>query len=612
MNLEYHFPIHPKGILLSSNRTEKIWDICQDFSETFPGKELGISPLLARILCNRGISNLEEARHFLSPALSDLPNPFLMQDMDRAVARIIQAIQRHEPIAIFGDYDVDGTTATALLFLFLKSLGAIADFVIPHRLQEGYGLNIEALKKLHQQNIKLLITADCGVSNQEEVQWAQEHGIDVVVTDHHEPPEILPPAQAILNPKRKDCGYPFKGLAGVGVAYNLIIALRSSLREEGFFANRPEPNLKGYLDLVALGTVSDVVPLTGVNRILVKFGLAQLTQSSRPGILSLEEVADLGPMPIDATAVNFRLAPRINAAGRLAEARDAVRLFIATDKSEADSIARNLNHLNSARQSIEEKILAEAREMIASAEKAKDSRSFVLASPNWHPGVIGIVASRIVEEFHRPTILIALQEKKGKGSGRSIPSFSLYQGLKQCERWLEGFGGHDQAAGLVIHPEKIAGFSKAFEDLVQKQLAEEDFIPRLQVDAWTRLDQINEDFLSELEILSPFGMDNPEPILAVENLIVMESKLVGNGHLRLRIKDGNRIRDAIGFRMGSLHPLTGDHVNLAFSPQINIYQGRKLLQLRIVDIQIPPHPALSPERGGEGLGIERVQRNEKR
>ena len=602
MNLEYHFHIFAKGILLSSNRTEKIWDICQDFSETFPGKELGISPLLARILCNRGISDLDVARQFLSPALSDLPNPFLMQDMDRAVARIIQAIQHHEPIAIFGDYDVDGTTATALLYLFLKSLGTNVGFVIPHRLKEGYGLNIEALKKLHQQNIKLLITADCGVSNQEEVQWAQAHGIDVVVTDHHEPPEILPPALAILNPKRKGCPYPFKDLAGVGVAYNLIIALRSFLREQGFFANGMEPNLKEYLDLVALGTVSDVVPLTGANRILVKYGLAQLSQSSRPGILALKEIADLGPMPIDTTAVNFRLAPRINAAGRLAEALDAVRLFIATDKSEADSIAGSLNQLNSSRQGIEEKILAEVRERIGSREKGKDAKSFVLASPNWHPGVIGIVASRIVEEFHRPTILIALQEKRGKGSGRSIPSFSLYQGLKHCERWLDAFGGHDQAAGLVIQPEKIAGFSKAFEDLVKKQLREEDFIPRLQVDAWTRLDQINEDFLSELEILSPFGMGNPEPILAVENLTATESRLVGNGHLRLRIKDGNRIRDAIGFRMGSLHPLGGSQVNMAFSPQINIYQGRKMLQLRIVDLQIPPHPALSPECGGRGSG----------
>ncbi len=586
MDWDHDFAVSSEGIRLPSNRTEKIWDICQDFSEAFPGKELGISPLLARILCNRGISTLEEARRFLSPTLSDLPNPFLMCDMDRAVGRIIEAMIRREPIAIFGDYDVDGTTATALLYLFLKSVGADVDFVIPHRLKEGYGLNIEALKKLHEQKIKLLITADCGISNREEIQWAGEQGIDVVVTDHHEPPEILPAALAILNPKRKDCAYPFKGLAGVGVAYHLVIALRTSLRAQGFFANGTEPNLREYLDLVALGTVSDVVPLTGVNRILVKFGLAQLTQSTRPGIQALKEIADLGPMPIDTTAVNFRLAPRINAAGRLAEAVDAVRLFIATDRSKADSIARILNQLNSSRQGIEEKILAEAREMIASAITGIGHKSFVLASSSWHPGVIGIVASRIIEEYHRPTILIALQEKRGKGSGRSIPSFSLYQGLKQCESWLDAFGGHDQAAGLVIRPEKIAGFSQAFDELVQKQLTAEDFIPRLQIDAWTGLDQINEDFLSELENLSPFGMGNPEPILAVENLVAMESRLVGNGHLRLRIKDGNRIRDAIGFRMGSLHPLIGTHMNMAFSPQINLYQGRKTLQLRIVDLQI--------------------------
>jgi single-stranded-DNA-specific exonuclease len=585
LNGSYNFSVLSKGILLSSKRTEKKWEICQDLSATFPGKELGISPLLARILCNRGISTLEEARRFLSPALSDLPSPFLMRDMDRAVSRVIRAIRVHEPIAVFGDYDVDGTTATALLYLFLKGLGAEVRFVIPNRLKEGYGLNIAALKKLHEQKIKLLITADCGISNREEIQWAQEKGIDVVVTDHHEPPQILPPALALLNPKQKECGYPFKGLAGVGVAYHLVIALRAALREEGFFANGTEPNLKEYLDLVALGTVSDVVPLTGVNRILVKYGLAQLTQSIRPGILALKEIADLGSVPVDTSAVNFRLAPRINAAGRLAEAYDAVRLFIATDKAEAIATARNLNQLNSSRQGIEEKILAEAREMIAAAGTGVGHNSFVLASSNWHPGVIGIVASRLIEEYNRPAILIALQDERGKGSGRSIPSFSLFHGLKQCEGWLEGFGGHDQAAGLVIQPGKIADFARAFDDLVRTQLTEQDFVLQLKIDAWTGLDQINEDFLSELEILSPFGAGNPEPVLAVKNITALESRVVGNGHLRLRIKHGNLVRDAIGFRMGSFHPLVGNHMNLAFSPQINLYQGRKTLQLRIVDLQ---------------------------
>jgi single-stranded-DNA-specific exonuclease len=505
--------------------------------------------------------------------------------MDKAVSRILRAILKKEKIILYGDYDVDGTTATALLLLFLKKVGAMVDFYVPHRLKEGYGLNGEALKKIHALGAKLMITVDCGISSSEEICWAAKNGLDVIVTDHHEVPESLPPALAVLNPKQPDCSYPFKQLAGVGVAFNLVIALRSRLRREGFWAGTGVPNLKEYLDLVALGTVADVVPLLGVNRVLVKHGLGQLTRSARPGILALKEASGLGGMAVDTSGINFRFAPRINAAGRMAEAGEAVRLFLTEDGEEARKIAEHLGQLNAQRQKIEEDILAEAKRMIESPGTAPLKKSFVLASPNWHPGVIGIVASRLSEEYYRPTILIALRDNLGKGSGRSIDPFSLYEGLKACRESMETFGGHEQAAGLVIRAECIPGFAEAFEETVRACLKEEDFLPLLSIDAAARLDQMNQSFVSELESLSPYGMGNPEPILKLENLRVLDSSLVGKSHLRLRIQEGSTTRRAIGFHMGSRHPVVGDRMKMAFTPSLGFFQGRRTLDLKIIDLQ---------------------------
>jgi len=560
------------------------WQVCPAHGgpENFPLRELGISPLTCQILRNRGIASPEEARRFLHPTLSDLPDPLAMKDMETAVRRIVQALRQGEKIHLFGDYDVDGVTAAAVLFLFLKKAGGNVDFTLPHRLREGYGLNLEAMKKIHSSGSRLVITADCGISSREEVRWSQEQGMDVIVTDHHEIPEVLPPALAILNPKQRDCAYPFKGLAGVGVAFNLVIALRSFLRQEGFFSTGNGPNLKEYLDLVALGTVSDVVPLTGANRILVKYGLAELTRAHRPGIAALREVSGMGAGPVDSTGINFRLAPRMNAAGRLEEARDVVHLLVTEDPGEAKRIAVHLNELNSLRQRMEEKVLAEAKEMIGLHEERK---SIVLASPNWHPGIIGIVASRLTEEYHCPTILIALKEERGKGSGRSIAAFSLFEGLKACQEWMDGFGGHEQAAGLVIRAECIPDFARAFEEVVAARVREEDSIPCLTLDAFARLEQLNESFLSELEALAPFGAGNPEPVLGLEDLAILGSRPVGRGHLRIRIKEGKQTREAIGFGMGPWHPLAGEGMKMAFSPQINIYQGNRNLQIRVLDLK---------------------------
>ena len=550
--------------------------------ESFPLRELGVSSLTYQILRNRGIATPEEARRFLHPTLSDLPDPLAMKDMEKAVRRIIQALRQGEKIHLFGDYDVDGTTAVAVLFLFLKKAGGRVDFTLPHRLREGYGLNLEAMKKVHASGTRLVITADCGISSGEEIRWSQEQGMDIIVTDHHEIPEVLPPALAILNPKQRDCGYPFKGLAGVGVAFNLVIALRSFLRQQGFFPSGNGPNLKEYLDLVALGTVSDVVPLTGANRILVKYGLAELAQANRSGIAALKEVSGMEAGPVDSTGISFRLAPRINAAGRIEDAREVVHLLVTEDPGEARRISVHLNELNSLRQRMEEKTLAEAKEMIDSQERRK---SIVLAAPGWHPGIIGIVASRLTEEYRCPTILIALKEDRGKGSGRSIAAFPLFEGLKACQKWMEGFGGHEQAAGLVIRAECIPDFARAFEEVVAARVRGEDSIPSLTLDAFARLEQLNPSFLSELEALAPFGAGNPEPVLGLEGLAILGSRPVGRGHLRIRIKEGKQTREAIGFGMGPRHPLAGEGMKMAFSPQINIYQGNRNLQIKVLDLQ---------------------------
>jgi len=548
-------------------------------------RDWGVSPLTLRLLQNRGITDPDRARRFLAPALSDLPDPFLMKGARIAARRIFRAIRGREKISLFGDYDVDGTTALAILLLFLRQAGAEVDYYLPHRLKEGYGLNQKAVEQIKARGAKLLITADCGIGSLDEIRWAQENGLEVIVTDHHEPPETLPPALAIMNPKQIDCPYPFKELAGVGVAFNLVIALRSLLREEGTWDNGRMPNLKDYLDLVALGTVGDVVPLTGANRILVKHGLIQLARSSRAGILALKECAGLENGAVDATAINFRFAPRINAAGRLDDAEAVVRLLTSQELGEARKIACHLNELNLQRQRIEEKILGEAREKIGEAAGLYTRKTFVLASADWHPGVIGIVASRLTEEFHRPVILIALKGNRGRGSGRSIPSFSLYHALKSCASWLERFGGHEQAAGLSIPAEAIDSFARAFEEFAEANLSPELLHPTLTLDTVASLDQMNESFLAELDSMAPFGIGNPEPVIGLNELSVVESKPVGKSHLRLRVQEGQTIREAIGFRMASLHPLNRQRVKMAFCPQVNFYQGRRSLQLKVLDLQ---------------------------
>ncbi len=548
-------------------------------------EELRLSPLLAQLLINREFSDPQQADRFLNSTLSDLHAPFLMKDMDRAVDRIIPTIKNRERLCIYGDYDVDGITATALLKIFLSEIRAQPLSYFPHRLNEGRGLNPEALDRLSQQGVKLLITVDCGISDNEQVVYARKLGIDVIITDHHEVPEDLPPARAILNPRQKDCKFPYKTLAGVGVAFNLAIALRARLRDEGFFGDREAPNLKQYLDLVALGTIADIVPLTDENRIFVRYGLEQLTAGRRVGIRALKEVSGCAFGSINTVAVGFRLAPRINAAGRLSQADESLKLLTTNSEEEANTIARKLNEENYQRQQIEENISKEACSLVDADVRLKKGASLVLASPDWHPGVIGIAASRLTNEYFKPTILISVKEGLGKGSARSIPGFDLYQGIRSCQDLLKSYGGHRWAAGLTILEDRIDEFRDRFERLVTESLSEEDFIPQLSIDALLPLPDITENLVEELNLLEPFGPGNPEPTFATTGLKLTDSWIVGNNHLKLKISEQGRFYSAIGFRMADRYPLPSSTIDLAFIPQFNEWEGVRSVQLKVKDVR---------------------------
>ena len=554
--------------------------LSKEFSTSF-----NISPLVSQLLINRGLVSVDQADFFINATLKDLYSPLLMKDMDKAVQRIITALQKKEKICVYGDYDVDGITATAVVLLFLREVKANAFFYLPNRLQEGYGLDIEALKKITGEGATLLITVDCGISDREPIQYAQSKNLDIIVTDHHEPPEKLPPAHAILNPKQQGCSFPFKELAGVGVAFNLIMALRKALRERGFWQLGQAPNLKKYLDLVALGTLADIVPLVDENRILVKSGLEVLSAGERAGIRALKAVSAVPEGPLSGDMVTYRLAPRINASGRLSTAATAVELMITGDAGEAQRLARLLHEENMKRQQLEKAITADARAMIAGQEHFKNP--FVLASPSWHQGVIGICASRLVEDYYRPTVLISLDEKTrtGRGSARSIHSFDLYRGLKQCAGLLTSFGGHKYAAGLSIAEENIPAFTKQFTAIFSAAMQDEDFIPFLEIDAQVPLSAISDDVVEDLEKLAPFGTANPEPLFCSNDLRSYSSMVVGNGHLKLKIKEAGCFYDAIGFNMGTCPSLQEEEIKLAFVPQFNLWQGIKSIQLKLKDIQ---------------------------
>lgn len=544
--------------------------------------DLGLHPLTARLLLTRGIDP-EQAEEFLAARLAGLPDPFRLTDMQPAVARLAEALERQEPIAVHGDYDVDGMTGTVLLIEGLRRLGAgEVAWHIPGRLGEGYGLSGPALREAAARGTRLVISVDCGISAHAEAEIARDCGLDLIVTDHHQPAESLPTALAVINPHRDPAAAEFADLAGVGVAFFLLIALRRRLRESGWFAARQEPDLRLLLDLVALGTVADLVPLRGVNRVLVRHGLRLLEAGHRPGIRALKQVAGVNRMT--AGTVGYQLAPRLNAAGRLADAGQGVELLLETDLVCAMALARRLDQHNRDRRALEERTLESAEAAIVRRE-GDFTHSIVLADPAWHPGVIGIVASRLVERYHRPTVLIALDGEVGKGSARSIRGFHLFRGLQACSACLDGFGGHAMAAGLSLATANLDALAEGFERVARQELTAEDLQPRLLHDGSLLLEEVDLPGLQQLAGMGPFGMGHPEPQVVVEGVRAMHQQVLHDRHLKFTVCQGGYSHPAIAFGMAGRRDEFRGELDLLVCPQVNQYRGRETVQLRVKDVR---------------------------
>ena len=561
--------------------------------------EVGISKILAQLLINRGIYTVDQARAFLGSELDGLFSPWLMKDMEKAVERILLARQRGEQILVYGDYDVDGITGTTVLVLALRKLGCRLDYFIPHRLEEGYGLNKEALERAANQGVALVVTVDCGISGASEIEAAREWGLDVIITDHHEPPEYLPAAMAVLDPKRPDCAYPFKELAGVGVALKLIQGIYEQVGLE-------QREWEEYLDLVCLGTVADIVPLQGENRILVKHGLNKIARTERPGLQALIKVSGIKNESLGTRELGYGLAPKLNAAGRMGDAALGVELLLAIDPLRAEQMAEALNKGNQERQQVESKVLSEALALVEADPAIAGDKVLVLASENWHPGVIGIVASRLADRFYRPVFIISIEEGKGKGSARSIPGFNLYQAMVSCQEHLDQFGGHAMAAGFSIHEDKINDFRRAVNGLANEILTEEHMTPNLDLDALVNLTELSLDTVQELGQLSPFGHCNPGPILGCCQATVIHCREVGkNGsHLKMRVREDQVILDGIGFNLASYSEMLAarDSVDMAFVPSINFWNGRSSVQLEVKEFK--EAGVVTPREDGSGNSRE--------
>jgi single-stranded-DNA-specific exonuclease len=550
-------------------------------------KEFGIHTIISQILVNRGFRDADSARRYLYPALNNLHSPYLMKDMKKGVTRLMKAIHDKEKIVIYGDYDADGITSVVILFKFIREVTPFVDYYIPDRINEGYGLKISAIDKFKKDNVSLIITVDCGISDVEQIAYAQSIGIDTIVLDHHEISGALPPTAAAINPNREGCTFPFKGLAGVGIAFNFLIALRGVLSKEGFWKNKNYPNLKEYLDIVSLGTIGDIAPLVDENRIFTKTGLELITEGQRPGIKALKEVSGVDNQIIDSFKASFSLIPRINAAGRIASPSEAVKLLLTDDPAEARVLAEKLDSYNRNRQLMEKKILSDILDIIASDKSYEKMNAFVFASDQWHPGIVGIVASRIVDLFNRPTFIISLNNGVGKGSGRSISGFNIYKGIQQCADLLLSFGGHYHAAGISIKEENIAAFTGLLNEISGKSSEFQDVSSLITIDSECPLEILSTDFIAQMGILAPYGSKNPEPVLCARNVKASSLVIVGHNHLKMCVNSNGTSRDSIWFNMGKyLSVLNGSNFDIAFTPQINNWNGSPDIQLKIKDINI--------------------------
>jgi single-stranded-DNA-specific exonuclease len=559
-------------------------DSASEAAVTGLARELDLPPLVARLLVMRGLGEPDNARRFLCPRLDHLHDPFLMADMERAVARVRQAVERREKILVYGDYDVDGTMAAVVLLTALKSMGALVDVHIPHRLTDGYGMRADVMERAAADGVKLAVSVDTGVREHQAIGRARELGIDCIVTDHHLAGTDLPPACAVLNPHRPDCGYPDKNLSGVGVAFKLAQALLGMSASDG-----SARLLHSYLKVVALGTIADVVPLTGENRVIAHFGLAGLRQPAGHGLRALIEVSGLGAgREITAGHVGFRLAPRLNAAGRMQSARDVIDLFTATEAVLADQIAERLDHLNQERQQVEETIVNQAVERVRESGEGKDRYSLVFAGEGWHRGVIGIVAQRLAERYRRPALVIGLEGAEGVGSGRSIPGFHLLKALTSCGDLFQRYGGHAQAAGFTISASRIPELESRFESWARSTITPEQLEPVQRVDAEVNLDELNGALYSHLQRLAPHGMGNPTPVFASREIrLVSPARLLKEKHLKFRVAQGSKSYDALAWNWGARAAewTQGQRVEAAFTLDENIFEDLRTLQLELKDMR---------------------------
>ena len=532
--------------------------------------------LLATILVNRNILETENLEKFLKPTRNDFHDPFLMPDMEIAVERILKAIENKEKIIIYGDYDADGITSITVLKSFFKDIGVDVFSYIPNRLEEGYGLNKPAVKKIVDDKYNLMITVDCGISAIEEIDYANSLGIETIVTDHHEVGEKLPNALAIVDAKRKDNMYPCRDLAGVGVVFKLIQALsiKLNLKEESYLK---------YLDIVCIGTISDIVPLVDENRVIAKLGLMLVNQTKNLGLKSL--LMSSGYKKIDSTTISFGVAPRINACGRMGHAEEALKLFLSNNLNEVQELTKKLNDYNVKRQDIEKRIYEEAVKQIEERNLNKNN-TIIVAGENWHHGVIGIVASKITEMYFKPSILLCNEGDESKGSGRSIPGFDLHDALMKCLDHIEKFGGHSMAIGITIKKSELEQFSQSLENVAKEEHTEE-IVPIVQIDAKISLSDINKEMVESLNQLEPSGEGNKMPIFVIKNLKIDSIRALTEGkHLKLTLREGNNMVNAIGFNMGSLAEeyKIGDKIDVAGMLEINSFNGVDSVQINLKDI----------------------------
>ena len=562
------------------------WVIDHDFDDVAVdhlAKELAVPAVLSRILLKRGIDNFDKARVYFRPDLEHLHDPFLMKGMSAAVERLHQALTKGEKILVFGDYDVDGVCSASLLYLVLsRMVGSKVSYYIPDRMTEGYGLSKDSVRRFAEEGGSLIITIDCGVTAVAEIQLANELDLEVIVCDHHEPGDELPEAVAILDPKQADCPYPFKELAGVGVGFKFMQGLYRRL-------GLPDSELDGYMDIVAIGSCADIVPLVDENRILVRHGLDRINFNPRFGVKALLESAGIDRKEINAGLIVFVLAPRINAVGRMGDARRAVQLITATSLQRGRVFAKELERENQVRRNVDETTFKEALEIVESKCDPEGAPALVLYKRDWHPGVIGIVASRIVERYYRPTIMISVVDGVGKASARSISSFNIYEAIKECSAHLNAFGGHKYAAGLTIDEDKIPAFIEQFIEIARNQITPDDLIPTTRVDCEVELKEFDERLMRLLKLMGPFGPMNLRPVFVSRNLKVLDHpSVVGNNHLKLAVEQNGARMSAIGFNMGDRIDIieqNGGIIDCVYVVEENYWNGRKELQMRLKDFK---------------------------